>query len=228
MIISRSQALSFSVISLVFFLSFSSLAQVPVIDVQLNATMAEKNRLVNELLTETESVTTYINRLMNTVGDPDLAVPDSLLFTGIKYPKDLITPQVVYKMGLTDINPTFLTTPLAIEAVLSEDILVDPVKQKTLSLSEYNKVRNRQLILGRRAVIEGYSIAYAARMKAAGTGEFLKQLRTSSANSTSIRNDLAIENAAMAEIVGQLGTLTAAAASELEITAANALLGLSF
>lgn len=228
MIISRSKALSFSVISLVFFLSFSSLAQVPVIDVQLNATMAEKNRLVNELLTETESVTTYINRLMNTVGDPDLSVPDSLLFTGIKYPKDLITPQVVHKMGLTDINPTFLTTPLAIEAVLSEDILVDPVKQKTLSLSEYNKVRNRQLILGRRAVIEGYSIAYAARMKAAGTGEFLKQLRTSSANSTSIRNDLAIENAAMAEIVGQLGTLTAAAASELEITAANALLGLSF
>ena len=190
--------------------------------------MAEKNRLVNELLTETQSVTTYINRLMNTVGDPDLAVPDSLLFTGIKYPKDLITPQVVHKMGLTHVNPTFLTTPLAIEAVLSDDILVDPVKQKELSLAEYNRVRNRQLILGRRAVIEGYSIAYAARMKAAGTADFLKQLRTSSANSTSIRNDLAIENAAMAEIVGQLGTLTAAAASELEIIAANALLGLSF
>ncbi len=221
-------ALSLSIIGFGAFLASPALAQVPVVDVQLNATMAEKNRLVNELLTETQSVTAYINRLMNTVGDPDLAVPDSLLFTGIKYPKDLITPQVVYKMGLTNVNPTFLTTPLAVEAVLSEDILLDPVKQKSLSVAEYNKIRNRQLILGRRAVIEGYSIAYAARMKAAGTAEFLKQLRTSSANSTSIRNDLAIENAAMAEIVGQLGTLTASTASELEIAAANALLGLSF
>jgi hypothetical protein len=211
-------------------------AQVLVIDSELNSAVMENNRLTQELLDQSQTLTTYTNRLLQSVGPfKNVALDD------IRYPTDLLTPNTIEDLGLGQFNATILTTPLAIEAYLQHFVLLNPYEMKEMSEADFRKKYNRskdeaksistsrQLLLARKAIIEGYSIAYVARQKAAATGRFLQEeLRERSRQSTSIREDLAIENLALAEIVGQLGTLVAASASELEIISANALLGVSF
>lgn len=211
-------------------------AQVLVLDTQMNGAIMEKNRLLGELLNENQTLSEYTSTMLATVGSyRNFAMAD------IRYPTELLIPSVVEQLGLGDYNATMLTTPLAIEAFLQNFVLLNPFDMQKLSDEEFKEKykrtkdamkeisKNRQLVLGREAIVEGYAIAYVARLKAAATGAFLQnELRERAKNSTSIREDLAIENLALAEIVGQLGALVAASASELEINASVAMLGIPF
>ena len=200
-------------------------SQVMVMDTQLNGAIAENNRLLTELLNENLTLTHYTNNLLNTVG-----TYRNFTLDDIRYPSDLLTPKVLDKFGWEETNPTILTSPLAAEAFVENYLIVNQSDLAELSDEEFEQkygytklmwsdsTKNRRAIAGREAVLEGYSIAYAARMRAAATGSFLQdELRVRARNSTSIREDLAVENLALAEIIGQLGTLVAVAASSLEI-----------
>ena len=208
-----------------------ALSQVMVMDAQLNGAVAENNRLLTELLNENLTLTGYTSNLLNTVGTyRNFALDD------IRYPANLLAPKILDKFGWEDTNPTILTSPLAAEAfvenylVLNQNDVRDMTDEEFMSKYGYTKMmwtnaaKNRRTIAAREAVLEGYGIAYAARMRAASTGSFIQdELRVRARNSTSIREDLAVENLALAEIIGQLGTLVAVEASSLEIDAIMAL-----
>lgn len=206
-------------------------SQVLVIDTQLNGAIAENNKLLSELLDENLTLTHYTNDLFNAVGSyRNFALED------IRYPSDLLTPRLFEQFGLKGYNPTMLATPLVAEAFFENYILINPTDMQEMSDADFEKkygqsknawkdaAKNRQMVVSREAVLEGYAIAYAARIKSAATGSFIQnELRERARKSTSIREDLAVENLALAEIVGQLGTLVAATASSLEIDASTSL-----
>jgi hypothetical protein len=211
-------------------------SQVLVIDTQLNGAVAENNRLLSELLNENLTLSHYTSNLLDTVGSyRNFALDD------IRYPSDLMTPRILEQFGLDGYNHTILISPLAAEAFVENYILTDLTDVHELSDDAFEKKygqskdvwlnvsKNRQSIASREAVLEGYAIAYAARMKSAATGSFIQdELRARARQSTSIREDLAVENLALAEIVGQLGTLVAVAASSLEIDAITSLSSSNF
>lgn len=201
-----------------------SYAQVSVNDVALNATMVETNRLITDLMLENQSTLTYLNNIGYYIG-----LQDNLSLEEINYPSELLAPQAIEQIGFTqkDFKPTSLTTPALVEEFLTGVII--PAPGETYTQTQKDTFGKYQMVLSHRAVLEGYIIAYLARMKSAGTSEFLqKSLRERIIKSSSVREDLAIENLAMAEIVGQLGTLVATSASELEISSSLSLMGITF
>jgi len=216
-----------ALLAVIMLMPAAASAQVLVVDNQLNSAVAENNKLLSELLDENATLSHYTRNLLATIGTyRNFSLED------IRYPTDLITPRMLEQFGMGDYNPTILISPLAAEAYIENYILLNPTDMQSMSEEAFKKkygqsksdwrdaAKNRQLVASREAVLEGYAIAYAARMKSAATRSFIQdELRARARKSTSIREDLAIENLALAEIVGQLGTLVAAAASSLEIEA---------
>ncbi len=212
--------------------SSTALSQVLVMDNKLNLAVAENNKLIGDLLHETSVLSSYTEKLYKTVGDSE----NSFAYN-IRYPSDLLAPRVLDELGLDekDYNRTILSSPLALEAMVENYIMINP-EYLLLEDADFQAKfgvpkdtwkdlsSNRRAAVKREAVLEGYAIAYIARVKSASTGRFLnEELMEKARNSTGIRGDLEVENLALAEIIGQLGTLVAVTASELEMDAAAAL-----
>ena len=211
---------------------------VETMDAQLNGAIEENNRLISELLYENQNLASLTKRLLETLGDGynDFSLGD------IKYPTDLLAPKILEKLGLgNDVKPTMLKSPFSVEVFVENYFTLNQQDMRSkenggLTDKEfedkygYTKVmwaestKNRRTIASREALLEGYGIAYAARMKAAATGDFIQnELRKRARDSVSIKDDLDVENLALAEIVGQLGTLVAVAAASLEIDSITSL-----